>query len=137
MLQSTSDFFSEQLAALSAYLSRQPVVLTAFLIACAIALLALALFLCGARRGLEKQQRLHEFRRHFDDDEGFVACEKVSGSPYGESLWSETGREFGLKAGSHAQGASLKPADLPPFHVSGHSTRIVQPCFVSTFGSPS
>ena len=135
MLQSTSDFFSEQLAALSAYLSRQPVVLTVFLIACAIALLALALFLCGAKRGLEKQQRLHECRRHFDDDDEFSACEKVPGPAHGESLWSETRREFGLK-GSHAQGANLKP-DLPLFHVSGHSATIVQPCFVSTISPPS
>lgn len=124
VLQSITDFFSQKFAAFSACLSRQPVVFTVFLIACAGALLGLALFLCGARRGLEKQRRLHECRRHFDDDEGFAACEKGPGPARGEGLWPETrrefGLEFGLKAGSHAQGVSLKP-DLPPFHVSGQS----------------
>lgn len=118
MIQSTADFFSQQLTDFSAYLSRQPLLLTVFLIACAVALLGLALFLTGARRGLEKQHRLHECRRHFDDDQEFLVCEKVLGPARGEGSWAETHREFGFGAGSHARGASLKPA-IPPFHVSG------------------
>lgn len=119
MLHSTADFLSQQFAEFRTYLSRQPLLLTVFLIACAVALLGLALFLCGARRGLEKQQRLHECRRHFDDDDAFATDEKVLGPARGEGSWPETRREFGFKAGSHAQGVSLKPA-LPPFHVSHH-----------------
>lgn len=119
VLQTTVDFFSQQLTDFSAYMSRQPLLLTVFLIACAVALLGLALFLTGARRGLEKQHRLHECRRHFDDDDQeFLVCEKVLGPARCEGSWAETHREFGLEAGSHARGASLKPA-MPPFHVSG------------------
>lgn len=124
VLQTTKDFFSQQLSGLSAYLSRQPLVPTVFLIACAVALVALALFLLGARRGMERQWRLHECRRHFDDDDddddqGLPVCEKVLGPSRSQGSPPETRREFGLKtAGGHAQGASLKP-DLPPFHVSG------------------
>lgn len=90
VLQSTADFLSQQLADLSAYLSRQPLLLTVFLIACAVALLGLALFLSGARRGLERRQRLHECRRHFDDDyQDFpVSCEKEVLGP--ARSWSET-----------------------------------------------
>lgn len=122
VVQSATDFLSQQLADLSACLGRQPLLLNVFLVACAVALLALALFLLGARRGLEKQQRLHECRRHFDDDDGeqgFPTCEKVLGPARSQSSGPETLHEFGLKAGGQARGASLKPA-LPPFHVSGH-----------------
>lgn len=123
VLQSTADFLSQQLAKLSADLARQPLLLKVFLVACAVAILGLALFLACARRRLEKQLRLHECRRHFyddGDDDSFAVCEKVPGPVRGEGSWPETRREFGLKAGSHAQGASLKPA-MPPFHVSHHS----------------
>lgn len=124
VLQSTADFLSQQLADLRDDLARQPLLLKVFLVACAVAILLLALFLACARRRLEKQQRMYECRRHFDedDDEGdFPACEKVLGPARSEGSWPETRREFGLSAaGSHAQGASLKPA-MPPFHVSHHS----------------
>lgn len=137
VLQSTTDFLSRHLTACSAHLSRQPVLLTVFLVACAIALLALALFLCGAKRSLERQQeRLHQCRHHYSDsddccddqDQGFMVCEKTATTP-GQSLWSETRREFGLlKVAGSTQGpaaagvVSAKP-DLPPFHVS--SVRLI------------
>lgn len=122
VLQSTADFLSQRLADLSADLARQPLLLKVFLIACAAAILGLALFLACARRRLEKQQqRLHECRRHFyDEGDDFPACEKVLGPARVEGSWPETRREFGLKTGSHARGASLKPS-MPPFHVSHHS----------------
>lgn len=93
VLQTTKDFLSQQLADLSAYLTRQHLLLTVFLIACAVALLGLALFLSGARRGLERRQRrLHECRRHFDDDDqDLFICEKVLGPARGgEGSWPET-----------------------------------------------
>ncbi|KAK7716643.1 hypothetical protein SLS63_011067 [Diaporthe eres] len=102
VLQSTADFLSQQLAKLSADLARQPLILKVFLVACAVAILGLALFLACARRRLEKQLRLHECRRHFyddGDDDGFAVCEKVLGPVRGEGSWPETHREFGLKAG--------------------------------------
>lgn len=137
VLHSATDFFSRQFSACSAHLSRQPVLLTVFLVACAVALLALALFLCGAKRSLEREgQRLYQCRHHYysdddgdddccdDQDQGFMVCEKHyhhQAPVPGESLWSETRREFGLKleAGNTgaAAGVSVKP-DLPPFHVS-------------------
>ena len=120
MVQSTSDFLSQQLTDLSTYLSRQPLFPTVFLVACAAARLGLGLFLFGARRALERQQRLHECRRYFDDDQGFpISEEKLLGPARSQSSWLETRREFGSKAGGHAQVASLK-SDLPPFHVPGH-----------------
>jgi hypothetical protein len=110
------------------------VVLAVLLVAIAIAILALAWSLCAVRRGRDKQQQRQ--RRHFGGGEHFIAYEKVPGPAHGQS---ETRCEFGLNAPGHPQGcASLKPDDdLPPFHVSAHSSTIVQPCFVSTLGLPS
>lgn len=137
MLRSTADFFFSRY--LAAHFTRQFAVLVAVLslVACAIALVALGLFLCGAkRRGLGEKQQQQQQRHFYDDQGGFVACEKgkndeVSGpdAPGNSFPPSETRREFGLKAGGGGgvstpgtQGAaavSLKP-DLAPFHVSVH-----------------
>lgn len=122
VLQSTTDFFSQQLTAINAWLSRQPLVLTVFLVACAVALLGLALFLFSARRCLRRQRLLQECRRHFDDDDdegGFAVHEKGGHGPArGDSLPAETHLEFGLNGAGHTEGASFK--HNLPFHVSGY-----------------
>lgn len=95
MLQSATDFLTQQLAAINAYLSRQPPLLIVLAVACIISLLGLTVFLCAARSCLEKQQRLHECRHHFSDDGGgddggrlaLVAGEKGGHAPRPRCRW--------------------------------------------------
>ncbi|KAG8156942.1 hypothetical protein KVR01_013164 [Diaporthe batatas] len=132
-LQSAAAFFSRHFSP-SHCAPQRPVVLAVVLVACAVALVALALSLCssaGRRRGgadhHQRRERLCRRHCYFDDeddgcddqDQGFVVCEKEEGEGLLVVWSSETRRGSGAGAGDTGAGGgvSAKP-DLPPFHVS-------------------